>query len=77
MYVRLLAETGLIGFFIFIAFLFSVLGDALLALKSSQPMMRYLGIAGLFSWLAVGIYNAHRTHLPRRISGSILASWRG
>jgi hypothetical protein len=58
MYVRLLAETGLIGFFIFVAFLFSVLGDSLLALKSSQPLMRYLGVAGLFSWLAVGMYNA-------------------
>jgi len=56
-YVRLLAETGLIGFFIFVAFLFSVLGDSLLALKSSQPLMRYLGIAGLFSWLAIAIYN--------------------
>ncbi|HJS19924.1 MAG TPA: O-antigen ligase family protein [Anaerolineales bacterium] len=58
MYVRLLAETGLIGFFLFVAFLFSVLGDSLIALKSSQPWLRYLGIAGLFSWLAVGMYNA-------------------
>lgn len=58
MYIRLLAETGLIGFFAFIAFLFTVLGDSLLALKNNQVMMRYLGIAGLFSWLAVGMYNA-------------------
>lgn len=57
MYVRLLAETGLIGLFIFLAFLFSVLGDVLLALKSDRVMMRYLGIAGLFSWLAVVMYN--------------------
>jgi O-antigen ligase len=57
MYVRLLAETGLIGFFIFVAFLFSILGDALLALKSNSPLMRYLGIAGLFSWLAIAMYN--------------------
>src|SRR6266545_2291172 len=57
MYVRLLAETGLIGFFIFLAFLFSVLGDSLLALKSNQSLMRYLGIAGLFSWLAIAMYN--------------------
>ncbi|HSJ90166.1 MAG TPA: O-antigen ligase family protein [Anaerolineales bacterium] len=56
-YVRLLAETGLIGFFIFLAFLFSILGDALLALKSNQRILRYLGIAGLFSWLAVALYN--------------------
>lgn len=57
MYVRLLAETGLIGLFIFLAFLFSLLGDALIALKSDRVMMRYLGIAGLFSWLAVALYN--------------------
>ena len=57
MYMRLLAETGLIGFFIFVAFLFSILGDSLLALKSNRPVMRYLGVAGLFSWLAIAMYN--------------------
>jgi hypothetical protein len=57
MYVRLLAETGLVGFFIFLAFLFSVLGDSLLALKGDRATLRYLGIAGLFSWLAVAMYN--------------------
>ena len=57
LYIRLLAETGLVGFFVFVAFLFSVLGDALLALKSNQRILRYLGIAGLFSWLAVALYN--------------------
>ena len=57
MYVRLLAETGLIGFFMFVAFLFSILGDSLLALKSNKPLIRYLGVAGLFSWLAVAMYN--------------------
>jgi O-antigen ligase len=57
LYIRLLAETGLIGFFIFVAFLFSILGDALFALNSNPSLMRYLGIAGLFSWLAVALYN--------------------
>jgi hypothetical protein len=57
LYVRLLAETGLIGFFIYIAFLFSILGESLLALKSNEPLLRYIGIAALFSWLAVLIYN--------------------
>jgi hypothetical protein len=56
-YIRLLAETGLIGFFIFVAFLFSVLGESLLALQSNQTLMRYLGIAGLFSWLAIALYD--------------------
>ena len=58
MYVRLLAETGLIGFILFIAFLFSVLGDSLRALQSKITLARYLGIAGLFSWIAIVLYNA-------------------
>ena len=58
MYVRLLSETGLIGFFLFLAFLFSILADSLLALRSNQQYMRYLGVAGLFSWLAILMYNA-------------------
>lgn len=57
MYLRLLAETGLIGFFVFLAFLLSVLGDAVHALQSGTTTTRYLGIAGLFTWLAVVLYN--------------------
>ncbi len=57
MYIRLLAETGLVGFFVFIAFLFSVLGDALHALQSKTTIARYFGIAGIFSWFAVALYN--------------------
>lgn len=57
MYVRLLAETGLIGFFVFVAFLFSVLGDSLRALQSRTLLGRYLGIAGIFSWFAIAFYN--------------------
>lgn len=57
MYIRLLAETGLIGFFVFLAFLFSVLGDALKVLQSRTTMGRYLGIAGIFSWFAIALYN--------------------
>jgi O-antigen ligase len=57
MYVRVLAETGLVGFFVFVAFLFSVLGDALRALQSGTTVGRYLGIAGIFSWFAVALYN--------------------
>jgi O-antigen ligase len=56
-YIRLLAETGLIGFFVFVAFMFSVLGDALQGLQSKTTMGRYLGIAGIFSWFAILLYN--------------------
>ena len=57
MYVRLLAESGLVGLFAFVAFLFSVLGDALRALQSKMVFGRYLGIAGIFSWIAIALYN--------------------
>ena len=58
MYARLLAETGLIGFVLFIAFLFSLLADSLTALQHKNSYARFLGIAGLFSWIAIAIYNA-------------------
>jgi O-antigen ligase len=57
LYVRLLAETGLIGFFVFIAFLFSVFGDGLNALGTKMTFGRTLGIAGVFSWFAIALYN--------------------
>jgi hypothetical protein len=57
LYVRLLAETGLLGFVLFMAFLFHVLGDTLSALRRRVPRWRYLGIAALFTWLALFAYN--------------------
>jgi O-antigen ligase len=57
MYARLLAETGLLGFFFFIAVMFSLLADSLRALQSKLPFTRFLGIAGFFSWIAVAMYN--------------------
>jgi len=56
MYVRLLAEGGLLSFSIFLAFLFGLLGDALSFLRK-PGLLRFLGIAGLCSWLAVSLYN--------------------
>ena len=58
MYVRLLAETGLFGFALFAAFLFSVLGDSLFALNAKTTIARYIGIAGIFSWIAIALNNA-------------------
>lgn len=57
MYARLLAETGLFGFILYFAFLFSVLGDSLMGLQSRKTFVRYLGIAGLFSLIAIALYN--------------------
>lgn len=58
MYARLLAETGLIGFCLFLAFQFHLLGDVLTVLQKPGAWMRFLGVAGLFSWLAIMLYNA-------------------
>jgi O-antigen ligase len=57
LYVRLLAETGLIGFMAFVAFQFSLLGDSLAALQQGAAIWRFLGIAAIFTWLALLAYN--------------------
>jgi O-antigen ligase len=57
LYVRLLAETGLIGFILFLAFQLFILGDTIAALKQRAALWRYLGIAALFSWLGIIFYN--------------------
>jgi hypothetical protein len=57
LYARLLAETGLIGFFLFLAFQFHILGEALTALRRREAFMRVLAAAGLFSWFAILLYN--------------------
>jgi len=57
MYARLLAETGLLGFIFFAAVMFSLLADSIQALQGKKSFARFLGIAGLFSWIAVAMYN--------------------
>lgn len=57
LYVRLLAETGLIGFFLFLAFQFNVLGEILSLLRHKEPWARFAATAGVFAWLAITFYN--------------------
>ncbi len=57
LYVRLLAETGLIGFILFLAFQLFILGDIVAALRRRTNLWRYLGIAALSSWLGIIFYN--------------------
>jgi len=57
LYVRLLAETGLVGLWFFAAFFLSVLGDLRSLFASTKPYHRYIGTAGLFIWLAVALRN--------------------
>ena len=62
LYVRLLAETGLVGFVFFFIFLLSSLADSLTLLPRGQ-FSRFLGIAGLFAWLAIALYNVTQDSL--------------
>ena len=57
LYVRLLAETGLFGFVLFIAFLFNVLGETLSLFKRSEVWARFAVVAGVFAWVAIALYN--------------------
>lgn len=57
LYVRLLAETGLIGFFLFLAFQFNLLGEALSLFKRGEPWARFAVAAGVFAWVAIALYN--------------------
>lgn len=57
LFARLLAETGLIGFILFIAFQFNVLGETLSLLKRREPWARFAVVAGVFAWVAVALYN--------------------
>jgi O-antigen ligase len=57
LYARLLAETGLIGFFLFLAFQFHILGDMLNLLNRNETWARFAAVAGVFAWLAITFYN--------------------
>ncbi len=57
LYVRLLAETGLIGFVLFFAFQFYVLGDILSLLRYNETWARFAATAGVFAWFAITFYN--------------------
>ncbi len=56
LFVRLLAETGLLGLIFYIVFQFSIASDALFAFQGNG-ISRYLGTAGIFSLLAITLYN--------------------
>ena len=57
LYVRLLAETGLFVFVLFIAFLFNALGETLSLFKRNEPWARFAVVAGVFAWVAIALYN--------------------
>jgi O-antigen ligase len=52
LYVRLLTETGLVGFVLFLAFYLSIFADAISLLRGSKAA-RWLGAAGIFALVAI------------------------
>lgn len=57
LYVRLLAETGLPGFWLFLLFFLSFLAIIRRMHVSGNKFLRYVATAGLFAWLAIGVRN--------------------
>jgi hypothetical protein len=57
LYVRLLAETGLPGFWLFVAFLLSFLAIIRHMFISDDRTLRFVAVAGLFAWLALVLRN--------------------
>ncbi len=53
LYVRLLAETGLPGFLLYVSFLFTLLAYTLKGLRQADPFWRFVGAAGFFSVAAI------------------------
>lgn len=49
LYFRLLSETGLIGFSLFMAFWLALLAQAMSLLHSPKPVMRFLSVAGMIT----------------------------
>ena len=56
-YIRLFAETGLIGFILYLAFQLHLLGDMLSLYTRSELWTRFAAIAGVFAWFGVAFYN--------------------
>jgi O-antigen ligase len=57
LYVRLLAETGLPGFWFFIAFMLSFLGIIRRQYLAEDATLKFVAVAGLFLWVGLAIRN--------------------
>ena len=53
LYIRLLSETGIFGFWLFVSFYSFVLGKIVKLLRSVNKEVVFIGVAGLCSWLAI------------------------
>jgi O-antigen ligase len=53
LYVRLLTDTGIFGFWAFLSFYLLILGKIITFLRSKKKEILFLGAAGLFAWFAI------------------------
>jgi O-antigen ligase len=53
LFIRLLAETGIVGFWLFISFYLVTLGKTLALLRSRRKELVFVGTASLMAWLAI------------------------
>ena len=53
LYVRLLSETGILGFWLFVSFYLLMLGKALALLRSSCKALAFVGVASLLAWFVI------------------------
>lgn len=56
-YIRLLAETGLPGFWLFVVFFLSFLAIIRRMATSNNALFKFIAVAGLFAWLGIGFRN--------------------
>lgn len=77
LYVRLLAETGLPGFWLFTVFLFSFLALLRRMWLAGRPHLMYAATAGLFGWVGLGLRNLTQDSLTFPIMWVLLGMLAG
>jgi O-antigen ligase len=53
LYIRLLAETGIVGFWLFVSFYLNLLGKLLSLLRSRRKELVFVGMASLLAWFSI------------------------
>jgi O-antigen ligase len=57
LYIRLLAETGIVGFVLYLLFWLGILGIIIWLSQSDSPFYKMIGISGAFIWLVLIFFN--------------------
>ena len=57
LYIRLLAETGIAGFLIYLIYWLSILGSVIQLLTREEALAKFVGVAGLYLWFVLIFFN--------------------